>query len=242
MAVAERSEVDRVESGGWRLSSVLLLVSGLSFLIWAQEAKAGSIGDPTASGKPITLSQFNFEYDLVQRDMESDQAGFGGQATTERLLLQGIYGLTPFVDLYLRVGVADMETPSRNFEGDLGPAFGGGGRWTLFQKGDLKVGVGIQFLEFLSHEGEAVSPRVTWTEIESFLGGSLQGMERFVPYFGISFSKARARFQHGPTARSEDFIGFFVGAEFQIYENYYFSTEARIVDENSLTLRLNYHL
>lgn len=242
MGVAGRSGVDRVKSAGGRLSHLLLLISGLSFLIWAQEAKAGMIGDPTASGKPNTLSQFNLEYDLVQRDMDSGRTGFGGETTSERILLQGIYGLTPFVDLHLRVGAADLETSSRNFEGDFGVAFGGGARWTLFRKGDLDVGVGIQFLEFLSRDSSADAAKVTWTEIESFLGGSLRGMERFVPYFGVSLSKAEGDFDGGPTIRSDDFIGVFVGAEFHIYENYYFASEVRLINENSLTLRLNYHL
>jgi hypothetical protein len=218
------------------------LVSGLSFLIWTQEAKAGVIGDPTASGKPDTLSQFNLEYDLIQRDMDTGRNEFGGEATSERILLQGIYGLTQFVDLYLRVGMADIETGSRGFEGDFGVAFGGGGRWTLFQKENLKVGVGIQFLEFFSRDSGATASKVTWTEIETFLGGSLQGMEHFVPYFGVLLSKAQGKFDGGPTIRSDDFIGVFIGAEFKIYENYYFSSEARIINENSLTLRLNYHL
>ena len=174
--------------------------------------------------------------------MDSGQSAWGGETTSERILLQGIYGLTHFVDLDLRVGVGDLETASRNFQGNLGVAFGGGGRWTLLQKGDLKIGVGVQFLEFFSQDNGAPAPKVAWAEVESFLGGSLQGMERFTPYFGISFSKAHGNFERGPTIRSADFVGFFVGAEFQIYENYYFGTEARLVNENSLTLRLNYHL
>lgn len=242
MGVAGRSGGDRRWARGRQFAHFLFLISGLSFLIWTQEAPAGVIGDPTASGKPNTLSQFNLEYDLAQRDMDAGRDGFSGEATSERILLQGIYGLTHFVDLYLRVGMADMETGSRDFQGDFGVAFGGGGRWTLFQKENLKIGVGIQFLEFFSRDSGAAASKVTWTEIETFLGGSLQGMEQFVPYFGVVLSKAQGDFDGGPTVRSDDFIGLFVGAEFKIYENYYFSSEARLINENSLTLRLNYHL
>lgn len=242
MGVAGRCRVDCVEARGRRFASFLLLVSGLFFLIGVRESKAGGIGDPTASGKPNTLSQFNLEYDLVQRDMDAGRDGFSGEATSERILLQGIYGLTPFVDLSLRVGLADLETGPRDFEGDFGVAFGGGGRWTLFRKENLKVGVGIQFLEFFSRDRSATASKITWTEIESFLGGSFQGMEQFVPYFGLLLSKAQGKLDGGPTLRSDDFTGVFVGAEFKIYENYYFSSEARLINENSLTLRLNYHL
>ncbi len=242
MGVAGRGGVGRVRLEEGRLFHFLLLVSGLFFLIWVQEANAGVIGDPTASGKPNTLSQFNLEYDLIERDMDSSGDGSGGETTSERILLQGIYGLTQFVDLHLRVGMADLETGSRDFEGDFGVAFGGGARWTLFQKEKLKVGIGIQFLEFFSRDSSAAASKVTWSEIESFLGGSLQGMEHFVPYFGVVLSKAQGNFDGGPTIRSDDFIGLFIGAEFKFYENYYFSSEARIINENSLTLRLNYHL
>lgn len=242
MGVVGRCGVDRVKSGRWRLSHLFFSVSAFFFLVWAQQAKAGVIGEPAASGKPNILSQFNLEYDLVQRDMNSGRDGLRGETTSERILLQGIYGLTQFVDLYLRVGMADLETGSRDFGGDFGVAFGGGGRWTLFQKENLKVGVGVQFLEFLSRDSSAVAPKVTWAEIESFLGGSFQGMEHFVPYFGVLLSKAQGKFEGGPTIRSDGFIGIFIGAEFKIYENYYFASEARIISENSLTLRLNYHL
>lgn len=213
-------------------------------LVWilsVQNAEAGSIGRPTASGKADTLSEFNLEYDLVQRDLDTDELAFRGTATSERLLLQGVYGLTQYSDLYLRVGMADLETSARGFDGDLGPAFGGGGRWTVYQKGDLRLGFGIQFLEFFSSNG-SVSPRASWTEIESFLGGDLIGIDRFVPYFGITFSQVLGKFKNGPPIRGNDFIGFFVGAEFHVFNQYYFSSEARIVSENSLTLRVHYRL
>jgi hypothetical protein len=213
------------------------LLSGPS----VQPAEAGSIGRPTASGKANTLSEFNLEYDLVQRDLDTNEPGFEGTATSERILLQGIYGLTPYSDLYLRVGIADLETSARGFDGGFGPAFGGGGRWTVHQRGDLKFGLGIQFLEFFSRNGSA-SPRANWTEIETFFGGELQGLERFVPYFGVTFSQVLGKFKEGPDIRGNDFIGLFVGAEFQVFDNYYLSSEARIVNENSLTLRLQYRL
>jgi hypothetical protein len=229
--------------GSGKGSRIVWIGAGL-LLFWtlsAHDAKAGSIGRPTASGKADTLSELNLEYDLVQRDLSTDQPGFEGTATSERILLQGIYGFTPYSDLYLRVGMADVETSSRGFNGDLGPAFGGGGRWTIYQKGDVRWGVGIQFLEFFSSGGGA-SPKANWTEIESFFGADLHGIERFVPYFGVSFSQVLGKFKGGPAIRSNDLVGLFVGAEFQVYRNYYFSSEARLISENSLTLRLHYRL
>ncbi len=203
---------------------------------------AGAIGDPTASGKAPSFNQLGFEYNSVERDMKVEESRFGGDASSERLLLQGLYGVTPFTDLSLRIGMADLETSRRGFNGDPGIAFGGGARWTLFQTGDLRVGIGFQFLQFFSRDGGSQTPRVTWTELESFFGGSFQGMERFTPYFGIAFSKAQGKLKGGSTIRSDDLVGLFVGAEFLIFQNYYLMTEARIIDENALMLRLNYHL
>lgn len=213
----------------------------LFWILSAQNAEAGSIGRPTASGKADTLSELNLVYDLVQRDLDTDELVFKGTATSERVLFEGVYGLTQYSDLYLRLGMGDLETSARGFDGDLGPAFGGGGRWTVYQKGDLRLGLGIQFLEFFSSNGSA-SPRANWTEIESFLGGELTGLDRFVPYFGISFSQVLGKFKKGPPIRGNDFIGLFVGAEFHVFNQYYFSSEARIINENSLTLRLHYRL
>ena len=235
----------RAQEGVWRSPCSRGCRIGVGLLLfWTlliQNAEAGSIGRPTASGRADTLSEFNLEYDLVQRDLSTDQPGFEGTATSERILLQGIYGFTPYSDLYLRVGMADVETSSRGFNGSLGPAFGGGGRWTVYQKGDLRWGVGVQFLEFFSN-GSGAFPKANWAEIESFLGADLHGLDRFVPYFGVSFSQVLGKFKNGPAIRTNDFIGLFVGAEFHVYDRYYFSSEARILSENSLTLRLHYRL
>lgn len=214
----------------------------LFWILSVQVAEAGSIGRPAASGRTGTLSELNLEYDLVQRDLSTDDIRFQGTATSERLLLEGVYGLGPYSDLYLRAGMADLETSSRGFNGDLGPAIGGGARWTVYQKGDLKMGFGLQFLEFFSRGSGGPSSSANWTEIETFLGGELQGIERFIPYFGLSFSQVLGRFKDGPAIRADNFVGLFVGAEFHVYNQYYVSTEARIINENSLTLRLHYRL
>ncbi|HZR46499.1 MAG TPA: hypothetical protein VFA47_07340 [Candidatus Manganitrophaceae bacterium] len=214
----------------------------LFWVLSVQVAEAGSIGRPAASGRPGSLSELNLEYDLVQRDLSTNDVRFQGTATSERVLLEGIYGVGPFSDIYLRAGMADLETSSRGFNGDLGPAVGGGGRLTIYQRGDLKIGFGLQFLELFSHGGGGPSTRANWTEIETFLGGEVQGIERFIPYFGVSFSQVLGRFEGGPAIRADNFIGLFVGAEFHVYDRYYVSTEARIISENSLTLRLHYRL
>ncbi|HLG21783.1 MAG TPA: hypothetical protein VI382_03140 [Candidatus Manganitrophaceae bacterium] len=227
----------RADHRGW--------VAALFFLLLLVEnSDAGTIGSPAAAGRPATLSQLNLEYDTVQRDMNSNDRSFSGDVTSERILLQGVFGLTPYTDFFLRVGAADLETASRGFNSGLGVAYGGGGRWTVLKKGDLKIGLGLQFLEFLGRDADAPISKVHWDELETFVGGEIEGLERFTPYFGVSFSKAVGRFKGGPgaTVRSDDFIGLFVGAEYQIYQNYYLSSEARLIHENALTIRVNYHL
>lgn len=218
------------------LSLILLL------LVFARGVEAGSLGSPVPSGKGGGLSRYNFSYDLVQQDIRSDNPAFGGSSTSERVLVEGVYSLDPFIDLSFHLGLADFENSSRGFNGAFGPAIGASARWAFYQKGDVRLGFGIQALEFLTRDSDSTSPRLIWSELASFVGGEIQGLERILPYFGVSFIKGFGDLRNGPTIRTDKFFGLYVGAEFFVYKDYYFLSEARIINENSLTFKVSYHL
>ncbi len=204
-------------------------------------AEAGIIGKPTASGKTMHLSEVRLEFDQVQLETRSGGGKFGGNATSERILLKGVFGLTPLLDTHLSLGVADFSTASRQFDGDFGPVIGTGLRWTFHQKEGFSLGVGIQTLSFLSDDDQSINPRIRFHEIESFVGGTFSGLEQVTTYFGALLSSGFGRFQRGNTVYTEDNFGVFVGGDFQIHDRFYLSGEARMINEASLTISLSYH-
>lgn len=228
---------------------ICLWVSLLIFQGFIPKAEAGIIGKPTASGKSNRLSEIRLEFDQVELETRSGQGKFRGNATSERILLKGIFGLTPKLDAHLSLGVADFDTASRQFGGDFGPAIGTGLRWTFHNKGNFSLGVGIQTLFFQSDNDKLPTqddpfpnPRIRFHEIESFVGGTFSGLEQVTTYFGLFFSSGFGRFQKGATVYTEDYFGVFIGGDFQIHDRLYLSGEARMINEASLTISLSYNL
>ncbi len=216
-------------------------------VLWAFQSlsglsEAGGIGLPIASDRERGFSRIRLDYERLEPDIDSDNPAFGGESREERILISAGYVPVKFVDLTLRLGVAAHENASRNFNGSLGPAYGLGAKWTFYQKKDLRVGTGVQILEFRTDASGGASSRFTWDEIEAFLGGVLVGYEGVVPYFGILFSRGRGKFKGGPTVDMENFGEIFFGAQFYIHKNIHFSTEARLRRENGLTFSLVYDL
>lgn len=204
------------------------------------KATAGIVGKPTAAGATMRLSEIRLEFDQVQLETRSGIEKFKGNATSERILLKGIYGLSPKLDAHLSLGVADFATASRQFNGDFGPAIGTGLRWTFHNKGALSLGVGGQTLFLLSDDDRSTNPRIRFHEIESFVGGSFSGLEQVTTYFGFLLSSGFGRFQRGTTVFTQNTFGVFVGGDFQIYDRLYLSGEARMINEASLTISLSY--
>ncbi|HIE64218.1 MAG: hypothetical protein ABGX83_01800 [Nitrospira sp.] len=232
------------------MSGRLLLKKGLCISLWVVllivqgfilEAEAGIIGKPTASGKSMRLSEIRLEFDQVQLEIRSGGGKFQGNATSERILLKGIFGLAPKLDAHLAIGATDFGTASRQFDGDFGPAIGTGLRWTFHNKGAFSLGVGIQTLSFQSDDDQSVNPRIRFHEIETFVGGTFSGLEQVTTYFGALFSSGFGRFRRGNTVYSQDHFGVFVGGDFQIIDRLYLSGEARMINEASLTISVSYH-
>jgi len=222
--------------------SIGLWVSLLIFQGFIPVAEAGMIGKPTASGKSLQLSEIRLEFDQVQLEIRSGGGKFQGNATSERILLKGIYGLSPKLDVHLSLGAADFGTASRQFDGSFGPAIGTGLRWTFHKKRNLSLGLGIQTLNFQSDDGRSINSRIRFHEIESFVGGTFSGMEQATTYFGFLFSSGFGRFRRGHTVYTQDHLGVFIGGDFQVYDRLYLSGEARMINEASLTISVSYHL
>ncbi len=224
-----------------RIPIVFLLV----FLIlhfFSSLTLASGVGLPTASTESGTWTRISLNYERLEPKIDSSNSAFRGESRDERMLLRAEYAPMPFVEVYLRLGVAAHETPSRNFNGSLGPAYGAGARWTFYRQNDLAFAMGGQILEYWSSDGGAAPSRLRWDELELYAGGVLEGYDRMVPYFGVLLSAARGDFKGGPTVHLDRLIDLFIGGEFKIYDRFAFLVEARVLGENGLTFSLAYDL
>jgi hypothetical protein len=199
------------------------------------------LGDPVPHGRK-GWSELSVEYDRIDQEMDSANLQYGGTLTSEHLLLRGTYGLSSKTDLFLLLGGGDAETEQRAFNGSMQIAFGGGARWKLFELGDLQVGAGLQALHFFSRDGDAIEHKMTLTRVDADLGGSLSGLPFFRPYGGLLVTRADGKFYGGETARihSQNWVGFFVGGDFLIWDRFRLGTEWVLGNEYAYGVRLIY--
>lgn len=206
----------------------------------AHPSFAGTVGLPISSDQGKGFTQVRLDYERLEPEIESGESLFAGASREERLLITTGYSPSRFVELYLKLGLAGHETPSRKFNGSLGPAYGIGAKWTFYQRKTLTVGMGLSIFEFISEDSASATSRLRWDEIEAFVGGSLGGFEQVKPYFGLLFSKGRGKFSNGPTIDLKGFTDLFFGASFRVTDRIDFLSEARLFREQGLTLSMSY--
>ncbi len=212
----------------------LQMTSGLSF--------GGTVGLPIAFGEGKGFTSIRLDYERLSPEIESSQIAFRGNSREERILLISGYAPSRFLELHLKLGLAAYETPSRKFNGSLGPAYGFGAKWSFYQKQSLTVGMGLSVLEFITEDSASATSKLRWDEVEAFIGGVLGGFEEVSPYFGFLFSKGRGVFSNGPTVNQKGLTDLFIGAAFRISDRIDFLSEARLIRENGLSLSLSIQL
>lgn len=214
----------------------------LSLQILAGPSSAGTIGLPIAFGQERGFTTLRFDYERLEPEIESDQSLFSGNSREERVLFSAGYVAARFLEFYLQFGLAAHETPSRQFVGALGPAYGIGAKWTIYQKRTLSVGMGLSFLEFTTKDDTSMTSSLRWNELEVFVGGVLEGFKQVKPYFGLLFFQGRGQFSNGPRVNRKGSTDLFVGASFRVTDRIDFLGEARLIRENGLSLSLSYRL
>ncbi|MFQ5598060.1 MAG: hypothetical protein ACE5GK_08420 [Nitrospiria bacterium] len=202
---------------------------------------AGGIGNPVADLSPESHGRIALDYERGEPDIESDQSGFHGGSREERILLKYGLGLNSAIDLFIRLGLAAHETPSRNFNGSFGPAYGAGLKWIVYKTEAVSAGMGIQILEFHTKDDRSAFPRLRWDEVDVFFGGVFEKVEWMRPYGGFLFSIGRGKFKQGPRIELESLGDLFIGAEF-LYKRLHFVSELRLIHENGLTFSVGYSL
>ncbi len=169
-------------------SKSIRLISGygLLFMLFAMSsAQAGFIGYPlpreTVFWPRIELTGDSFEAKL-QSSGEVD-------ATSGRSLATISFGLTPWVELYARAGLAEFNVDNADFKGDFGFAYGGGVRLRVWELPFVRVGLLGQYFRFTSDDANSAGRAVEgeWEAYDIGLGVGTQQIGAFQVYGGVTY-------------------------------------------------------
>jgi hypothetical protein len=204
---------------------------------------ASMVGDPVPPDRR-GFSRLSLEYDQTERTVSSGNPLYSGKLRSDRLLVRADYGLAERFDLFLLAGGGDAEAPHRTFSGDPGFAFGGGGRWRLFERGALAVGAGLQIVQLFSRDKGAAAPDLSLLGIQADLGAKLTSLPFFVPYGGLIVGREEGRFGGGESARfhSQNWVGMFFGGEFEVWDGFWLTAEGKLINEYSVGLAISYRI
>ncbi|MCL4236140.1 MAG: hypothetical protein KJ042_16665 [Deltaproteobacteria bacterium] len=179
---------------------------------------------------------------FVQRDVhviENERAV--DESSSSRLLLKVDVAPVYFFDVFGIVGMADYQLDDADFRGSLAPAYGGGGRLMLLPyslKTDLNVSLDAQYLGYRT-EDHRVKARIDESQIAAIIAYKLRGL---VPYGGVKYNPVKAQFAGDDNDLLNDQeYGVFLGIDYFVTPNVFFSGELSIFSETSFFAMVGYN-
>jgi hypothetical protein len=222
-------------------------VLGFSLLLWFSlggNSPAGNIGDPGAGLKPKEVS-LGLEFTGLTREIR-DGDGVRYDTDSWRLLLKGAYGITDWLEGYVRAGGATLKISGTPFDSNPGWAGGGGLKLTFLDPPghSLKYGLGGQFLYLEAEDRDA---KGKWFEYDLWLGAAYKDWKKMTPYAGIVYSRVDGNMENFPAKpaldefKSPTAMGVFFGVDWRLSERIYLGIDARLFGEYSGTFSARYH-
>ena len=221
------------------------LASSLMVLFLVSVAMAGTIGNPTLTAAKGSF-QLSAGVDLAERDMDVEDEEYEWEGTS--FFIRGTYGISDTVNIHAKLGVC--ETDDSNGDNEI--FYGIGLKGNVYEKDNVKIGFVAQVSRFTAEDDEDWPPfsaeiELDWWEYDIGLGASFYGAGNFVPYAGFLFSKVDGEWDFSVATLDvdddfdeEDSFGAFLGADYFFSPEFSISGEARLVNENSFSLTLNY--
>lgn len=225
-------------------SSLLSVFAGILVLLVAtgfalpEAASAARLGDPASVAAPARFT-LGVEYEFLERDVEFDSPFFGvseAELESQRVLVRGAYGLTPDMEVFLRLGGAEAETDTPNMNGDFGLAFGGGVKGVFYRGPNWALGAVGQFLYYQSENGGEIEV----LEFDLATGASF-ALGPVTPYAGLVLQVTQGELTTAGQSRDFDqdnLIGVFFGMNYVPQPNISLGFEAHLIHETAVSLAL----
>lgn len=198
---------------------------------------------PMGPVKP-TMGRWGVEAEasLDERDMEAENTTTNqNEAENVNILGRISYGLTDRVEASVRLGVTDMEVnrtagTTTNFAGSSEFAWGVALGAILYDAGTWNLAGSANYL---AHDGHATGAAdIDYSEWN--IGAQLQGKyDMWMPYLGVKWSDATIEQNTGTPLgaggdfESDDNVGVYVGAGWDLTPNWSGYIEGRFIDETA---------
>lgn len=182
----------------------------------------------------------------LSRDLHLEEPDLTVEASARTFGIGGSVGLLEGLDGFLALGATRLALEEsgaiagRDFDGDVGFAFGGGLRYRFIDERYFKVGASLSVVR---HESSDRDVTATWLEGDVLLGASLHAFRYVVPFVGMAAGFVDGTFD-GPFGRrdfrQEDVVGAFAGVRYAATSQVEASLAGRLFDREELLFTLSF--
>jgi len=226
--------------------------------------------EPKASEKGSVefVEKFRFGFDskfVTQKDVSFEENGADNKITSKRAIAQIGYApdfLNVFnlknTQMYLNLGSISMgfdnfvNVGSKDYQVEkaMSLAYGAGVSSNIYNLSAYNLGVNVNlgFLYYAPefdyvYQAQQRTATVDITELQLAADTIYKGFNKFSPYFGLLYAQTSGSFELSGSSRDfdgKDSIGCRIGTGYNWQKNITLSGEFRLMDENALSLSVNY--
>lgn len=196
----------------------------------ATSAQAGQLGSQAATVGEGGLS-FSAGINYASKDMKID--GAKEEMIARQLVLTGDYGLLPSLDLYIKLGFADMEV--KDFKGRLDALYGVGAKFKLFKDPEDKLNVTINGGVTRFNSGDSSTDATVTDYIGAVIVSNRAG--NMTPYGGVKVCETEAETKKGEvstTFKADKKVGILAGVDYFVNPNVFFNGEVNLFDQQAI--------
>lgn len=189
-------------------------------------AQAGQLGSQAATEGVGGLS-LSAGVNYATRDMRN--GGTKQEMTTRQIVVTGEYGVLSSLDLYIKLGLADMEVTG--FRGRLDALYGIGAKFKLFKDPEDKLNVTLDGVVTRFNSGDSNTDATVTDYIGALIVSNKAG--NMTPYGGIKVSETVAE-KAGENLTADKKLGVLAGVDYFVNPNVFFTGEANLFDQQAI--------
>jgi hypothetical protein len=193
----------------------------------ATSAQAGQLGSQAATVGEGGLS-FSAGINYAIKDMKIN--GTKEEMTTRQLVLTGDYGLLPSLDLYIKLGFADMEI--KGFRGRLDALYGVGAKFKLFKDPEDKLNVTIDGGVTRFNSGDSTTDATVTDYMGALIVSNKAG--NMTPYGGIKVCETEVEGVVSTKYKADKKVGILAGVDYFVNPNVFFNGEVNLFDQQAV--------
>ena len=198
----------------------------------ATSAQAGQLSSQAATVGVGGLS-LSAGINYSSKDMKIN--GTKEEMITRQLVFTGDYGLLPSLDLYVKLGLADMEV--KGFRGRLDALYGVGAKFKLFKDPEDKLNVTINGGVTRFNSGDSSTDATVTDYIGALIVSNRAG--NITPYGGLKVSETDAEVKPTGGGSSSKYtadkkLGLLAGVDYFVNPKVFFNGEVNLFDQQAI--------